>query len=420
MEEVHESQGKGPLRALAYPQFRLFWAISFASIVSFFMAVIARGWLVLDMSDSTFLVTAINAVGMLPMLVFSLFGGAIADRINRRVVLVISDFSSFLLMAILSALIISQTIHMWHVFVLTLVHGTVFALGMPTRAATVSSLVRQKDVASGVALFTTIFSSAQLVGPALAGYLINAYGMGVPFVACCVVLVPAIVLLRHLKIETIRSDSASGEKISLMESINEGFRYVRRSSLLLGLMLMGLSTTIFAMPYQTLLPVFARDILEVGPSGLGWMGAMGGVGAITGSITVATFSNINQMKTLMIVGGVGLGVGIVMFAICSNYLLSLVLLLSIGFLLQIFMTSNFTLVQIISPEYIRGRVLSIRMIALGMGPLGMFLFGAGSEAIGPVAATAFMAALAVLVMMAIVLAISAIRKPHIDAGQSDQ
>ena len=384
------------------------------------MAVIARGWLVLDMSDSTFLVTAINAVGMLPMLAFSLFGGAIADRINRRLVLVISDLSSFLLMAILSALIILQAVHMWHVFVLTLVHGTVFALGMPTRAATVSSLVRQKDVASGVALFTTIFSSAQLVGPALAGYLINAYGMGVPFVACCVVLVPAIVFLRHLKIETIRSDSASGEKISLMESINEGFRYVRRSSLLLGLMLMGLSTTIFAMPYQTLLPVFARDILEVGPSGLGWMGAMGGVGAIAGSITVATFSNINQMKTLMMVGGVGLGVGIVMFAICSNYLLSLVLLLFIGFLLQIFMTSNFTLVQIISPEYIRGRVLSIRMIALGMGPLGMFLLGAGSEAIGPVAATAFMAALAVLVMMAIVLAIPAIRKPHIDAGQSDQ
>ena len=226
------------------------------------MAVIARGWLVLDMSDSTFLVTAINAVGMLPMLAFSLFGGAIADRINRRLVLVISDLSSFLLMAILSALIILQAVHMWHVFVLTLGHGTVFALGMPTRAATVSSLVRQKDVASGVALFTTIFSSAQLVGPALAGYLINAYGMGVPFVACCVVLVPAIVFLRHLKIETIRSDSASGEKISLMESINEGFRYVRRSSLLLGLMLMGLSTTIFAMPYQTLLPVFARDILE--------------------------------------------------------------------------------------------------------------------------------------------------------------
>ena len=383
------------------------------------MAVIARGWLVLDMSDSTFLVTAINAVGMLPMLVFSLFGGAIADRINRRLVLVISDFSSFLLMAILSALIILQVVHMWHVFVLTLVHGTVFALGMPTRAATVSSLVRQKDVASGVALFTTIFSSAQLVGPALAGYLINAYGMGVPFVACSIVLVPAIVLLRYLKIETIGSGSTSGEKISLMESINEGFRYVRRSSLLLGLMLMGLSAPIFAMPYQTLLPVFARDILEVGPSGLGWMGAMGGVGAITGSITVATFSDINQMKTLMMVGGVGLGIGIAMFAISSNYLLSLILLLLIGFLLQIFMTSNFTLVQIISPEYIRGRVLSIRMIALGMGPLGMFLLGAGSEAIGPAAATAIMAALAALVMLAIVLAISAIRKPHVDVEQGD-
>lgn len=410
---------KGPLRAFAYPQFRLFWGASLASIISFFMAVISRGWLVLDMSDSAFLVTAINAVGTLPMLVFSLYGGVIADRVNRRVVLIFSDACSFLIMTIMAGLILSQAIEMWQVFALTILHGTVFALGMPTRAATVSNLVSREDLASGVALFTTIFSSAQLVGPALAGYLINDYGMGVVFVVCCVILIPAIALLRNLKIPFRESIPETAHHVTILGSIGEGLLYVRRRSILLGLMLTGLAITIFAMPYLTLLPVFARDILEVGPSGLGWLGAMGGVGAIIGSIVVATFSRINQMKFLMVVGGIGLGVGILIFAISSSYLLSLAVLLLVGFLLQIFMTSNFSLVQIISPDYIRGRVLSIRMIVLGMGPLGMMFLGMGSELVGPIIALATLAVIATVSIVAIVVAIPALRRVPVGEVQDD-
>ena len=417
-DNTSASAGKGPLRAFASSQFRLFWGASLASIVAFFMTMIARGWLVLDMTDSAFLVTAVNAVGMLPMLVFSLYGGVIADRMNRRLVLIATDVFSFIIIAALAVLVLTNVIQVWQVFALTIIHGTVFALGMPARAATVSNLVSRQDLASGVALFTTIFSSAQLVGPAMAGYLITAHGMGVPFVAACVILVPAMALLLNLKIPTTEPRPQAAQRGSILASITEGLGYVRRHSIIVGLMLMGLATTVFAMPYQTLLPVFARDVLDVGASGLGWLGAMGGAGAIAGSITVATFSNPRQMKFLMLTGGIGLGAFIVLFAISTVFLVSLALILCVGFFFQTFMTSNFTLVQIVSPDSIRGRVLSIRMIALGLGPVGMVLLGTGAELFGPARATAVMGAIAVVMVVSILIAIPSLRR--VDAALEEQ
>ena len=382
------------------------------------MAMIARGWLVLDMTDSAFLVTAINAVGMLPMLLFSLYGGVIADRMNRRLVLIASDGFSLIVVMALAVLVLTDVIQLWQVFALTILHGTIFALAMPARAATVSNLVSHGDIASGVALYTTIFSSGQLVGPALAGYLINAFGMGVPFVVSCVILVPSMALLLKLKTPERVSRAQGTPQVSILGSIREGLGYVRRHSILIGLMLMGLASTVFAMPYQTLLPVFARDILNVGASGLGWLGATAGAGAIVGSITVATFSEPRQMRVLMITGGIGLGVFIILFALSTVYLISLALLFCVGFLFQIFMTSNFTLVQVISPDHIRGRVLSIRMIALGLGPVGMVVLGAGAEAFGPAQATAVMAAIAVAVVIFIVIAIPSLRR--VEAALEEQ
>ena len=362
------------------------------------------------MTDSAFLVTAVNAVGMLPMLVFSLYGGVIADQMNRRLVLIASDGISLIIVLALAMLVLTNVIQLWQVFALTILHGTVFALAMPARAATVSNLVSRGDIPSGVALYTTIFSSGQLVGPALAGYLITAFGMGLPFVASCVILVPSMALLLNLKIPASEPGAQATPQVSILGSISEGLGYVRRHSILMGLMLMSLVTTVFAMPYQTLLPVFARDVLDVGASGLGWLGAMGGVGAIAGSITVAFFSDPRQMRVLMLTGGIGLGVFIVLFAVSTVYLLSLALVLCVGFLFQIFMTSNFTLVQVISPDYIRGRVLSIRMLALGLGPVGMVVLGTGAEAFGPARATAVMGGVAVVLVTVVLIAIPSLRR----------
>ena len=410
----------GPLRAFAYPQFRIFWAASLISITSFFMTMIARGWLALDLTDSPFMVTAVNAVGMLPMLVFSAFGGVIADRVNRRLVLIASEAFNLVVVLALAVLIVAGVVNIHHVFALTLLHGVGFSLGMPARAATVSNLVDQKDLASGVALFTTIFSAGQLVGPAMAGYLINSYGMGFCFVVACVFLVPALLILLPLKIPSVAPGFGASAQTSVLGSIAQGINYVRRNNVLMGLLLMGAALTIFAMPYMTLLPVFARDILNAGPSGLGWLGAMGGAGAIAGSITVAAFSNPRQVKALMITGGLGLGLFIAFFAFSTVYLLSLVLVLLVGYLFQIFMTSNFTLVQIISPDYIRGRVLSIRMIAAGLGPVGMVMLGVGAEAWGAPVATASMGLVSLALVCAILVGIPAVRRAESAVGDGSQ
>ncbi|MBI2856547.1 MAG: MFS transporter [Chloroflexi bacterium] len=399
-----------PLRALSYPQFRMFWAASLVSIISFFMTNIARGWLILDMTDSPFMVTAINGVGMLPMLVFSAFGGVIADRMSRKLILITADAFNSVILGALALLVMTDLIEIWHLFLLTILHGFSFALAMPARAATVGNILSHRDLPSGVALFTTIFSGSALLGPALAGYLINAFGMGLPYAVSCVLLAPAVTLMSTLRLSRPVDTAGNGAPISVLQSIAQGVAYVRQSPILTGLLLLGLAATVFAMPFQVMLPVFARDILDVGADGLGMMGGVAGAGAIVGSLTVAAFSSQSQLRHLMLAGGVGLGATIVFFAFSTVYLLSLLLLLLIGFLTQIFMTSNFTLVQVSAPDYIRGRVLSLRMIAMGVGPLGMFALGATSEAIGAPRATAVMGAISLVLTMAIMMAIPLLRR----------
>ena len=380
------------------------------TITSFFMTNIARGWLIHDLTGSAFLVTTVNAMGMVPVLVFSLFGGVIADRMNRRMVILASDTFNLLVLLALAALVVTDVIQVWHVFALSLLHGIGFSLGMPARTATVSNLLDQDDVASGVALFSTIFSAGQLIGPALAGYLINSYGMGLAFVAACSTIAPALVLLAILRIRKADPGVGASAQVSVLASIGQGFSYVRQSSVLVGLMLMGVAITVFAMPYQAILPVFAGDVLDVGPSGLGWLGAMGGVGAIAGSVTVASFSAPRQMKLLMIFSGLGLGAFIALFAVSTVYWLSLAFVLVAGYLFQMFITSNYTLIQIVPPDYIRGRVLSIRMVVVGLGPLGMVMLGAGAEEFGPAVATAAMALTSLALLLAILGRVPAVRR----------
>ena len=401
---------RGPLRAFAYPQFRLLWGASLISIMTFFMVLIARGWLVLVMTDSPFLVTSVTAVGMLPTLVLSPFGGAIADRLSRRTILIVAEVANLILLLIMALLLFADVIQVWHVFALSVLNGAAFSLSMPARAATVADVVGQRDLASGVALFSTIFSAGQLIGPALAGYLLNSYGMDVAFLVPCLLLVPAIPVLMLLRIPRPAPQIDGVSRPSVLGSILEGMVYVRRRPLLTGLLLMGLVGTVFGLPYQAILPVFARDVLDAGAAGLGGLGAMAGVGAIVGSFAVAIFSSPRQMKWLMIASAFGLGGTVALFAVSSVFLLSLALILVLGFMIQVFLTSGFTMIQLASPSHIRGRVLSIRMIVMGLGPIGIFLLGIGSETLGPQPALAIMGIAAVVLTALMLWAFPALRR----------
>ncbi len=372
------------------------------------------------MTDSAFMVTAVNGIGMLPMLIFSAFGGVIADRMSRKVILISSDLFNLLMLLILSVLVITDTLQLWQLFLLTLFHGVGFAMGTPARAAVVGNILNPTDLPSGVAIFSTIFSLAQLVGPAAAGYLINGFGMGFPFVLSVALLFPAIALLTRLRIQGQEIAGGSQVRVSVLKSIVEGMSYVRSNGLLTGIMLLGFAATVFAMPYQAMLPVFARDILDVGSKGLGVMGGLAGAGAILGSLAVALFTSPRQLRYSMFLGSIGMSTTIVLFSLSTLYPISLILLFLVGLFLQVFMTSNFTVVQIGTPDHIRGRILSLRMIVMGMGPLGMLGLGVLAEAYGASIATAAMGSIALVMSAVIFILIPALRQLDSTIGEPNE
>jgi MFS family permease len=400
---------RGPLMAFQNTQYRLLWGASLFSILSFFMVIVARGWLILELTDSPFMVTAINAVPMLPMLVLSPIGGVIADRFSRRLILMAGDLLNAAVLLTLALLILSGDVQVWQVFALSFLHGVVFSTTMPARMAAVPDVVEPQYMARGIAMFTTIFSTAQLAGPAPAGFLIEAYGMGPTFLVASSLLIPALTLLLFLDIPRRGSPDDQSARGSFFANIAEALIYVRGRPLMYSLLLMGVVFSIFSMPYQAMLPVFARDVLQMGPDGLGALTTSVGVGALVGSIAVAAAGSDQQLRFLLVWGGVCFGVLILLFASSVIAWLSFGLAILLGFAMQISLTSNMTVMQMELPAYIRGRVISIRMVAIGLAPAGMLALGGGAEVVGPRVALATMGAISTVLVLLMVWAFPVLR-----------
>ena len=417
---------QGPFRAFAYPEYARFWVGSLLTVTSFFMMMLVRGQLMLELTNSPFMVSAIQGVSGLPILFLALVGGALADRVSRKFILVSTEAFNFVFILALALLTLFDVVQVWHVFVLSLLNGVTFSLSMPSRNAVVANLVtRREDMPSGFALVTAVFSGAQLVGPALAGFLMAALGIGVAF------LVPAIlVFLATLLFVTINPRQSRGgpAQAPMLQSIVEGFTWIRSRQVMMGLLLMGLAVSLFGMPWQTLLPVFADNLLSE-PGGTGFMGlppdahetltprfglgliaAAAGLGSIVASVVVAALGNSPYRSLLLSGGGIFLGVFIALFALSPVFLLSLGLTLFLGFCLQLFMSTNITLMQVLAPDHIRGRVSSIRFVIMGLMPAGIFALGAAAETLGPVPTVVAMGALGTLSMLVILAVIPGLRR----------
>ncbi len=421
------AQSKAPFRAFKNRDFTLFWAASLMSITTFFMLMITRGQYMLDLTNSAFMVSAIQAVPGLPMLVLSMFGGVIADRFNRKKVLLTAEVVNLAANLALAVLVITDTIQVWQIFALAVVNGVAFSTSMPSRMASVPNMLPRQDIASGVAMMTTVFSGASMVGPALAGVLMSNTSMGIAFLVPSLLMLPATVCLLLSNVK--HQPNAGTHNISMFRSIWEGVRWIKAQPIMMALMLIGFAMTVFGMPFQAMMPVISKDLLTepglgaalfglpgglasgLNPKlGLGVLGAIIGLGSVAGSIAVATFGESANRSRVLMVGSLGFALTLIAFALSPNFLLSCVLALVVGFLLQMFMTSNVTLVQMLSPDNIRGRVLSIRMIIFGLGPLGQLLIGYGAETMGTALATALMAVVCLVLTLVVFATYPSIRK----------
>jgi len=337
------------------------------------MQTVAQGWVVYEITNSKLLLGLLGFVGSLPTTLFSLFGGVVADRMEKRR-LVITTQALFAVNAfVLAVLILTGRVEFWHIALIAALNGLVTAVDAPARQAMVMDLVGAQFVTVGVAMNSAAFNTARILGPAIAGKLIEMVNAGWCFMLNAVSYLGIIIALLRIPATPSRGPV---DRLSMWSELKEGLIYVYRDGLLRSLVLLDCVLSIFAMSYTTLMPVFARDVLQVGKQGLGNLFSATGFGALMGALTLARVAGSVPRGKVVITAATGLCMGLTLFALSRSYLLSLACLVLVGGSAVSTLGSINALLQSLSPEHLRGRTMSLHVFALmGLAPFGNLLMG---------------------------------------------
>lgn len=367
-------------RSFRHRDYRLFFTGQFISLVGTWMQQVAQSWLVYSLTGSSLSLGLVGFAGQFPVFVLSLFGGVLADRLNRRSVLVATQSAALVQAALLAWLTFAGHIQVWQVMCLAVFLGVVNAVDMPTRQAFVVDLVGKKDLHNAIALNSSMFNAARILGPSLAGMLLAAVGEGWCFTINSLSYLAVIACLLRMGLP---KRPAQEKSASMREHLREGLGYawhtleVRTILLLLGV------ASVIGMAYVVLMPVFAAEILHSGPRGLGLLMAASGCGSLAGALLLAMRREGHGIGRYTYYGILCLGAGLVFFALSSTLWLSALLLAPVGFSMIVGMASANTLLQLRCPDHLRGRIMALfSMMFMGMAPFGALLAGVAAHAIG--------------------------------------
>ena len=366
-----------------YPAFRLLMLGTLASSSAFWMYQVAVGWLALQMTDSPFFVGMAGFAGGVPLLLVSLPAGVIIDRYDRRVVLMLAQVGVLVVSALFAFLVGADLIRPWSMLVLVAVYGTVMSFIFPTRTAIVPALVERHDLANAIALNAAGQNATRVIGPSLAGVLLGVLGVPVTFALAAVF--QGFALMATTRLPSVSSES-SGRGATVWASVMVGLRVVASSQHLIALITLALAPTVLVMPYINLMPVFARDVLGFGSTGLGVLLASTGLGTVAGSLSVARAGRGTLMRGAQLITAAAFALCVLLFAVTSNMLLAMALLFLAGWMSAAFLALNQTTLQLSVDDDVRGRVISLYMLTWGMLPFGQLAIGALANAIGTPAA----------------------------------
>ena len=369
------------LRAFRYRNYRLFFGGQGLSLIGTWMQQIAMSWLVYRLTNSPFLLGLIGFTGQVPTFILGSFSGVIADRLNRKKLLIATQVLAMLQASLLAVLTLTGHIALWHLIVLSIFLGIVNAFDMPARQSFVIDMVEnKKDLGNAIALNSFMFNGARLAGPAIAGLLIALVGEGVCFLLNAASFATIIFALMAMKIPQRKKRA---HPASVLHGLKEGYRYafgfvpIRDIILLIGLI------SLTGMQYIILLPVFARDILHGGPHTLGFLMGASGIGALTGALYLASRKTVLGLGKLLGIGAAMCGVALIAFSFSRQMAISLCAMLVVGFGMIIVTTSCNTILQTIVDEDKRGRVMSFYAMAfMGVAPFGSLLGGTSAGRIG--------------------------------------
>ena len=353
------------------------------------MQMLIRGWMMYELTSSPLMVTMVTAAMMMPMLFLSLVGGALADRFDRKKITMVSDIVMLGSFAVLFGVSAAGIMAPWHILTVSVVNGIAFSMSVSSRQSMISGLVHREQMRTAVGLSATTYNSAQIIGPAIGGAMLPLFGATWALGVSTIVVIPAILLYMTLK--PVHHSSVNDAKGSIVENVKAGLAYSFHNSTLRFLMLGAMVMILTVGPFQSLMPVFAEDVLGVGAGGLGVLMLAAGFGALAGSISVVAIGESVAHQKLELVFGLLAAASLTAFALSPFFALSILLVMITAFATTGFMVVNMTVVQIMTPDYMRGRVVSVRFLVIGLMPFGALSMGGAAESLGAPIAVAIIA-----------------------------
>lgn len=366
--------------ALSHRNYRLMWTGTLVSNTGDWMDQVALNWLVVSTTGSAFHLALVNLCRGLPILLFVLVGGAMADRLPRRRLMMLTQSAAMALATFLAVMVIWGGAPIWAILLVATGRGIFTAFNMPVRHSLISELVPKSDLPNAIALHSMTVNLTKIIGPALAGLIIGTLGTGVCFALNAVSF---IVVIRSLQAMRFPPDPPRAPSQSLGRSILEGITYVRGERTVLLLVMIALVPTFFGQPYLSILTLFAHDVFRIGPEGLGILMAFAAGGSVLGALVLASFPALAASGWWMTVFLIGFGAVLLAFAASPYLMLAPLLLFAAGAFQIAYNATNNTILQMRVPNDVRGRVISILMLNRGLVQLGTAATAGVAGMIGP-------------------------------------
>lgn len=364
-------------RSLAHRNYRLFFSGQLVSLIGTWMQNVAQSWLVYRLTGSSLLLGFVGFAGQIPVFLLAPVGGSVADVTNRHRIIVATQTAAMLLAFALAGLTLTGSVRVWHVFVLASLLGLVNAFDIPARQAFLVDMVGKPDLLNAIALNSSMVNGARIVGPAVAGVLVGTVGEGWCFFCNGVSYVAVIAGLLAMRLAPVPRAAREG---SALAHVAEGFRYAAHTGPIRALLLLLGLVSLMGMPYATLMPIFADRILHGGPRGMGLLMGATGVGALAGALALASRTGYLGLGRWITLASGGFGVALIAFSTSRSFWLSAALLVPVGFAMMVEMSASNTLIQIMVPDRLRGRVMAVySMMFMGMAPFGALLAGTLAE-----------------------------------------
>lgn len=378
--------------SLRHRDYRLLWLGMVVMSAGQWLQQIALSWLVFDLTGSASLLGLINGVRFLPFLFTSLVGGVLADRTDRRRLMLGTQWYLLAVTLLMGLLLLSGRTAVWHLFVFTFVSGVGWSLAQPVRQSLVPSLVPRDDLLNAVALSSAAFNLTRTLGPAAGGLLLAWLGGGGTFLVQAALYAVVLAMTAAMRVPALAAPPG-GRAASAWDSLREGLRYVRGTPVVGALLLLGLVPMLLGMPYQSLLPIFAADIYRIGPGGLGLLTGAAGLGSLAATIAVAGAGDFRRKGLVQLLSLATFGVALLLFSRVTWLPLGLVALVGVGAAQFGYNTLNQTQLQTVTADDMRGRVMSVYMLNVGLVPAGALAAGVLADQVGAPATLGLMGAL---------------------------